>query len=254
MKVITPMQLPLYLRSIFNISFFGFSLTLFPVVVCAQIPDIDIKSGISFYNNVDDSGKTSEQLVSSVVLGAKVPFSGPWSVSLDGFIGNESYFGTTLDYTAKVSDDFNLFGRAGFDIADEETIPKIGIGMEAKINHNLGFTMGTTIRDTKRFADYQFIAGFEYSLGKNAPEIIEPIQKVSHNIDVDDGQQPKELAQREASPEKVVVHKNGYKVKKGDTFWGIAREHKLDPKELINRNQNNIENPDLIYPGDVIIL
>lgn len=47
-----------------------------------------------------------------------------------------------------------------------------------------------------------------------------------------------------------------YTIKKGDTLWGISAQFLESPwlwPELWEQN-NNIENPDLIYPGDVLLI
>ncbi len=43
-----------------------------------------------------------------------------------------------------------------------------------------------------------------------------------------------------------------YEIQWGDTVWGITNAHKLDQDEFVR--VNNIENPDLIYAGDLVTL
>lgn len=43
-----------------------------------------------------------------------------------------------------------------------------------------------------------------------------------------------------------------YTVERGDTLWGIAREHGTTVEALAERNQ--LADPDLIYPGQVLRL
>ncbi len=44
-----------------------------------------------------------------------------------------------------------------------------------------------------------------------------------------------------------------YTVKKGDTFYSIATEHKLEPRELI-LSSTHIQNPSYLIPGDVLCI
>jgi len=45
---------------------------------------------------------------------------------------------------------------------------------------------------------------------------------------------------------------SGYKVEKGDTLWGIARDHGVSLEDIIEAN--DIENPDFIKPGHHLII
>lgn len=254
MKETTLMQLPLSLRLIFNSSIIGFLLMLISFLSLANESNIAVKTGISFYNNVDDSNRTSESLSNSFVLGAQMPILENLSVSLDGSTGSSAYIGTSLDYETKVSDDFNLFGRVGVDFLSNEVIPKLSGGIEAVVNDTLGLTMETILRNADNVSDYQFVVGVKYKFRRGFFELDELDE-------LDELEQFDETAIKEVVVQKInheIIHgennlKNSYKVIKGDTFWGIARKHKLDPNELINRNIGHIRNPDLIYPGDVIL-
>ena len=43
-----------------------------------------------------------------------------------------------------------------------------------------------------------------------------------------------------------------YTVKSGDTLWGIAQRYSSTVSKIAA--DNNIKNPDLIHPGDVLII
>jgi len=47
-------------------------------------------------------------------------------------------------------------------------------------------------------------------------------------------------------------YESGYKVEKGDTLWGIARDHGVSLEDIIEAN--DIENPDFIKPGHRLII
>ena len=43
-------------------------------------------------------------------------------------------------------------------------------------------------------------------------------------------------------------------VEKGDCLWDIAEEYGVDPQTLIRDNKQFADNPDLIYPGEIVIV
>lgn len=63
--------------------------------------------------------------------------------------------------------------------------------------------------------------------------------------------EPKPEPKPEVKPEKPVTVKE-YRVKKGDTLWGIGREYKTTWQRLADFNK--IKNPNLIYPNQIIMI
>ncbi len=45
-----------------------------------------------------------------------------------------------------------------------------------------------------------------------------------------------------------------YTVKKGDTLWSIAKEFHTTVDDIVELNKNKIDNPDLIYPGQRLLI
>ncbi|WP_372384930.1 LysM peptidoglycan-binding domain-containing protein [Vibrio sp. BS-M-Sm-2] len=260
MKEIILMQLPSFLRSISSTSSLTFSLVLLSFSSFAQSNDIAIRAGVGLYNEIDNSSSVSENLSSNFVVGTQLPINDFWSVSLDGFffenIASSAYVGTTVDYTAQMSDDFELYGRLGVDFVNGETIPKAGLGIEKRISNTLGLTMETIARDTDRFADYQFIIGAKFSFPTD--NVIEtPADEGMPDIYTQEPEEKvivKELDQVREENEHAKRPPKYYRVIKGDTLWGISLRKGIALNRLIHLNETVIETPDLIYPGDILKL
>lgn len=262
MKEITLMQLPLSLRSISNLSALTFSLVLFSFSSFAQSDGIAVRSAVGLYNDVENSSSVSESLSSNFVVGAQLPIDDDWSVSLDGFfferVASSAYIGTTVDYTTKMSDDFDLYGRLGFDFVNGETIPKVGLGVEKHINDVLGLTMETIARDTERFAEYQFFIGAKFRFPTG--DVIQTPDEESVPKFYSQAPEPetkliiKELSEVSEEAESIKPIQKSYRVIKGDTLWDISLRKGIDLNTLIHLNKVTIDNPDLIYPGTILAL
>lgn len=64
-------------------------------------------------------------------------------------------------------------------------------------------------------------------------------------------------AEREAANSPVPSSAKNYTVKKGDCLWGIAKKFYGDGARYIkiyNANKDKIKNPNLIYPGQVLVI
>ncbi|WP_219821876.1 LysM peptidoglycan-binding domain-containing protein [Vibrio hyugaensis] len=256
------MQLPLSLKLTSSAPLVALSLILLSHPSWAKNDEVSVRAGVGFYNEVGDSGVISENLSSNLVLGAQVPINDSFDVSMDGFFfednASNAYVGMTLDYTAQMSDDFDLYARLGTDFTNGEVIPKLGLGVEAKINDSVGLTFETVARDTDRFAEYQFFVGAKYHFfDDGATKLIdteyEPVSLTKEppalvGKDMINVKQSKD----DSNNNQQVLSQ--YQVVQGDTLWDISRRLNIDLDKLIESNRDMIPNPDLIYPGTFIKL
>lgn len=261
MKETFLMQLPLSLKSTYSAPIVALSFILLSHPSLAQKNDVSLRAGIGFYNEVDDTGGISESLSSNLVLGAQLPINESFDVSLDGFFfennASNAYIGMTLDYTAQMSDDFDLYARLGTDFTNGEIVPKLGVGIETDINKSVGLTFETVARDTDRFAEYQFFVGAKYkffddSANKPIETEYEPVSLIEEPTPASRGTTNVNHSSDEGNnSEQVIDH---YLVVKGDTLWDISQRLNIELDRLIQSNRAIVPNPDLIYPGTLIKL
>lgn len=255
------MQLPLSLRLTSSAPIVALSLIPLSFPSLAQENDLSVRAGVGFYNQVDDTGVISENLSSNFVLGAQLPIDDSFGVSLDGFFfennASNAYIGMTLDYTAQMSDDFDLYARLGTDFTNGEIVPKLGVGIETDINKSVGLTFETLARDTDRFAEYQFFVGAKYnffddSATKPIETEYEPVSLSKEITSANKDMTSVKQSNGDSSNNQQVLSQ--YRVVKGDTLWDISKRLNIDLDRLIELNRDMIPNPDLIYPGTFIKL
>ncbi|CAH1606267.1 LysM domain-containing protein [Vibrio jasicida] len=255
------MQLPLSLKLTYSAPIVALSLILLSHPSLAQKNDVSVRAGIGFYNEVVDKGVISENLSSNLVLGAQLPINESFDVSVDGFFfennASNAYVGMTLDYTAQVSDDFDLYARLGTDFTNGEIVPKLGVGIEADINNSVGLTFETIARDTDRFAEYQFFVGAKYKFfdGRATKQIdteYEPVSLSKEPAFVSKCMNSANHSNNDAGNNQQAL--SHYRVVKGDTLWDISQRLNIDLDKLIQLNSEIIPNPDIIYPDTVIKL
>lgn len=255
------MQLPLSLRLTSSAPIITLSLTLLSFSSLAQKNDVSVRAGLGFYNEVSDTGMISENLSSNLLLGAQLPINDFFDVSLDGFFFenniSEAYIGMTLDYTAQMSDYYDLYARLGTDFAHGEVVPKLGVGVEANINEYVGLTLETVVRDTDRFAEYQLFVGAKYNFFKDNDT--QPLENEHESVSLGEETAPvskgttsvNHSSDEGNNSEQVLDH---YLVVKGDTLWDISQRLNIELDSLIQLNRAIVPNPDLIYPGTLIKL
>lgn len=258
MKEIIAMPSPSFSNLIYNIRLLMFSGLLLSPMLYAQSDDINYKVSAGLYNPKGDDGIQQEYFKSYFNLGVQYGLTDSFSISLDTYISDEVdshlYFGGSLDYTYKVSDDYDVFARLGGDIMNDNFVPKASFGIAAHLSKTMTFNIESTMRGTEEFSEYQFSIGLSYKFGNEGMTSAIPI-KTSGDTVIESIIETDYLKGSDHMINNPDNESNEfYIIVKGDTLWDISERFNIKLSKLILMNVSVVNDPDLIYPCTRLIL